>query len=82
VGLRTSTVNLALAASSSPLDSRALPPPRLARVEVDPAPARALSGMELRAVPLAADRLASSRDRALMQVLLRTGLADRGGGRR
>lgn len=73
-GLAPSTVNLALAASSSLLDSRALPPPRLARVEVDPQPARALSGAELRAVELAADRLASVRDRALMQVLLRTGL--------
>jgi site-specific recombinase XerD len=73
-GLAPSTVNLALAASSSLLDSRALPPPRLPRVEVDPPPARALSGEELRAVELAADRLGSSRDRALMQVLLRTGL--------
>ena len=73
-GLAPSTVNLALAASSSLLDSRALPPPRLARVEVEPSPARALSGVELRAVELAADRLGSSRDRALMQVLLRTGL--------
>jgi integrase/recombinase XerD len=73
-GLAPSTVNLALAATSSLLDSRALPPPRLPRVEVDPPPARALSGEELRAVELAADRLGSSRDRALMQVLLRTGL--------
>ena len=73
-GLAPSTVNLALAASSSLLDSRGLPAPRLPRVEVDPTPARALSGEELRAVELEADRLASSRDRALMQMLLRTGL--------
>ena len=73
-GLAPSTVNLALAASSSLLDSRGLPAPRLPRVEVDPPPARVLSGEELRAVELAADRLGSSRDRALMQVLLRTGL--------
>ncbi len=72
-GLAPSTVNLALAASSSLLDSRGLPAP-VARVEVDPPPARALSAAELRAVELAADRLSSSRDRALMQVLLRTGL--------
>jgi integrase/recombinase XerC len=73
-GLAPSTVNLALAASSSLLDSRALPPPRLPRVEVDPPPARALSVVELRAVERAADRLGSARDRALLQVLLRTGL--------
>ena len=73
-GLAPSTVNLALAASSSLLDSCALPPPRLPRVEVDPPPARALSGEDLRRVEIAADRLGSSRDRALMQVLLRTGL--------
>lgn len=73
-GLAPSTVNLALAASSSLLDSRALPPPRLPRVEIDPPSARALSVAEFRALELAADRLGSSRDRALMQVLLRTGL--------
>ncbi len=73
-GLAPSTVNLALAASSSLLDSRALAPPRLPRVEIDPPSARALSAAEFRAVELAADRLGSSRDRALMQVLLRTGL--------
>ncbi len=73
-GLAPSTVNLALAASSSLLDSCALPAPRLPRVEVDPSPARALSAQQLRAVELAADRQGSSRDRALLQVLLRTGL--------
>jgi hypothetical protein len=57
-GLAPSTVNLALAASSSLLDSRGLPPPRLPRVEVDPPSARALSAVQLRAVELAADRLA------------------------
>ena len=54
-GLAPSTVNLALAASSALLDSRDLTAPRLARVEVDPPPARALSAAELRAVELAAD---------------------------
>jgi len=53
------------------------------RVEIAPPSARALSAAEFRAVELAADRLGSSRDRVLMQVLLRTGNrpADRRGGR-
>lgn len=73
-GLAPSTVNLALAAASSLLDARALPVPRLRRVEVDPPPPRALRREELRAVEREVDRLRSSRDRALMQVLLRSGL--------
>lgn len=73
-GLAPSTVNLALAAATSLLDSRALRAPRVPRVEVDPPPARALSREELRAVERETDRLASSRDRAIMVLLLRTGL--------
>ena len=73
-GLAPSTVNLALAAATSLLDSRALRAPRVPRVEVDPPPTRALSREELRAVERETDRLASSRDRAIMVLLLRTGL--------
>jgi site-specific recombinase XerD len=73
-GLAPSTVNLALAAASSLLDSRALRAPRIPRVEVDPTAPRALTPSELRAVERETDRLASSRDRAIMQLLLRTGL--------
>jgi site-specific recombinase XerD len=73
-GLAPSTVNLALAAATSLLDSRALPAPRVPRVEIDPAPPRALSPEQLRAVQLETDRLGSSRDRAIMELLLRTGL--------
>jgi len=72
--LAPSTVNLALAAATSLLDSRALQAPRIPRVEVDPAAPRALTPSELRAVERETDRLASSRDRAIMQLLLRTGL--------
>ena len=73
-GLAPSTVNLALAAATSLLDSRALRAPRVPRVEVDPAPPRALSPEQLRAVERETDRLASSRDRAIMELLLLTGL--------
>lgn len=73
-GLAPSTVNLALAAATSLLDSRALPVPRVPRVEVDPAAPRALTTQQLRAVERETDRLPSSRDRAIMQLLLHTGL--------
>ena len=73
-GLAPSTVNLALAAATSLLDSRALPTPRVPRVEIDPSPARALAREQLRAVERETDRLRSSRDRAIMVLLLRTGL--------
>jgi site-specific recombinase XerD len=72
-GLAPSTVSLALAAATSLLDSRALPAPRVPRVELDPAAARALSPEQLRAVQRETDRLGSSRDRAMMELLLRTG---------
>jgi site-specific recombinase XerD len=68
------TVNLALAAATSLLDSRALPAPRVPRVEIDPAPPRALSPEQLRAVEREIDRLRSTRDRAIMELLLCTGL--------
>jgi site-specific recombinase XerD len=73
-GLAPTTVNLALAAATSLLDSLALPTPRVPRVEVDPAPARALTPDELRAVEYQTDRLASTRDRAIMELLLQTGV--------
>src|ERR1035438_7629730 len=73
--LAPSTVNLALAAATSLLDSRALLAPRVLRVEVDPSAPRALSREQLRAVERETDRLGSSRDRAVMELLLRTGLA-------
>src|SRR3954453_21031434 len=44
------TVNLALAAATSLLDSRALAAPAVRRVEVDPKEARALSREQLRAL--------------------------------
>jgi len=72
--LAPSTVNLALAAATSLLDSRALLAPRVPRVEVDPSAPRALSREQLRAVERETDRLGSSRDRAIMELLLRTGL--------
>jgi integrase len=72
--LAPSTVNLALAAATSLLDSLALPAPRVPRVEVDAPAARALSREELRAVEREVDRLGSTRDRAIMELLLRTGL--------
>jgi hypothetical protein len=67
-GLAPSTVNLALAAATSLLDSRALPTLRVPRVEVDPPPARALARDQLRSVERETDRLASSRDRAIVGV--------------
>ena len=73
-GLAPSTVNLALAAATSLLDSRALIAPRVPRVELDPPAPRALSTEQLRAVQRETDRLRSSRDRAIMELLLRTGL--------
>jgi len=69
-GLAPSTVNLALAAATSLLNSRALPALRVPRVEVDPAPPRALSPEQLRAVERETDRLGSTRDRAIMELLL------------
>ena len=71
--LAPSTVNLALAAATSLLDSRALLAPRVLRVEVDPSAPRALSREQLRAVERETDRLGSSRDRAIMELLLQTG---------
>ena len=44
------------------------------RVELDPPAPRALSPEQLRAVQRETDRLRSSRDRAIMELLLRTGL--------
>lgn len=73
-GLAPSTVNLARAAATSLLDSRALPAPRVPRVELDAPAPRALSPEQLRAVQRETDRLGSSRDRAMMELLLRTGL--------
>jgi site-specific recombinase XerD len=73
-GLAPSTVNLALAAATSLLDSRALIAPRVPRVELDPPAPRALSAEQVRAVQRETDRLRSSRDRAIMELLLRTGL--------
>jgi len=73
-GLAPATVNLALAAATSLLDSRALARPTVPRVKVSAGDARALTGAQLRALEKATDRLASSRDRAIVQVLLRTGL--------
>ncbi len=72
--LAPSTVNLALAAATSLLDSRALRAPAVRRVEVDPKEARALSREQLRALQRETDRLASSRDRAIVQLLLLTGV--------
>jgi hypothetical protein len=51
---------------------RVLIAPRVPRVEIDPGAARALSRDEVLAVERESDRLASARDRAIMQVLLRT----------
>ncbi|MGH2946071.1 MAG: hypothetical protein ACRDPC_07415 [Solirubrobacteraceae bacterium] len=44
------------------------------RVEIDPPAPRALSPEQVRAVERETDRLGSSRDRAIMELLLRTGL--------
>ena len=68
-------MNLALAAATSLLDSRAL---RVARrcdaSRSIPRSARALSREQLRALQRETDRLASSRDRAIVQLLLATGV--------
>src|SRR3954451_13518364 len=68
------TVNLALAAATSLLDSRALPAPAVRRVELDPSEPRALSREQLRALQRETDRLGSSRDRAIVQLLMFTGI--------
>jgi integrase/recombinase XerD len=68
------TVNLALAAVTSLLDSRALRPPDVPRVEVDPKVPRALSQPQVRALQRETDRLPSSRDRAIVQLLMLTGV--------
>src|SRR4051794_718925 len=68
------TVNLALAAATSLLDSRALRTPAVRRVEIDPKAARALSREQLRALQRETDRLPSSRDRAIVQLLMLTGV--------
>ena len=68
------TVNLALAAATSLLDSRALRAPAVRRVEIDPKEARALSREQLRALQRETDRLPSSRDRAIVQLLMLTGV--------
>ena len=73
-GLAPATVNLALAAATSLLDSRALTSPTVARVKVPAGDSRALTPAQLRSLEKTVDRLASSRDRAVLQVLLRTGL--------
>lgn len=77
-GLAPSTVNLALAAATSLLDSRALPAPRAPRVELDPPAPRALSREQLRAVQRETDRLRSSRARAVMGAATAYRPADRG----
>jgi integrase len=73
-GLAPATVNLALAAASSLLACHALACPTVARVAVPPGVARALTRSELRALERLIDGLTSARDRAILQVLLRTGL--------
>ena len=67
-------MDLALAAATWLLDSHALLPPRVPRAEVDTSAPRALSREQLRAVERETDRLGSSRGRAIMELLLRTGL--------
>jgi len=76
-GLAPSTVNLALAAATSLLDAQTLVAPRVPRVEVDPAPPRALTPEQLRAVERETDRLRSTRDRGSTDRGNRGGL-DRG----
>jgi hypothetical protein len=75
--LAPSTVNLALAAAASLLDALRLPSASVPRVDPAPAARRALELEQVRAVERASDRLASARDRAIMAVLLRTGVACR-----
>jgi integrase len=72
--LAPSTVNLGLAAATSLLDSRALRRPDVPRVEVDPKAPRALSQLQLRALQGEADRLPSSWDRAIVALLMLTGV--------
>jgi site-specific recombinase XerD len=72
--LAPATVNLALAAVTSLLDSRALRAPDVPRVEVDSKAPRALSQPQLRALQRETDRLPSSRDRAIVQLLMLTGV--------
>jgi site-specific recombinase XerD len=72
--LAPATVNLALAAVTSLLDSRALRAPDVPRVEVDPKAPRALSQPQVRALQRETDRLPSSRDRAIVQLLMLTGV--------
>jgi site-specific recombinase XerC len=72
--LAPSTVNLALAAAESLLDALRLPSASVPRVEPAPPARRALELEQVRDVECASDRLASARDRAIMAVLLRTGL--------
>jgi integrase len=67
-------VNLALASVTSLLDSRALRAPDVPRVEVDPKPPRALTQPQVRALQREADRLSASRDRAIVQLLMLTGV--------
>jgi integrase len=69
-----STVNLALGAAASLLDALRLPSVSVPRVEPVPPARRALELEQLRDVERASDGLASARDRAIMAVLLRTGL--------
>jgi len=68
--LARSTVNLALAAATSLLDSRALASPAVRRVVFDPTEPRALSPEQLRALQRETDRLSSSRDRAIVELLI------------
>ena len=72
--LAPSTVNLALAAAASLLDALRLASASVPRVDPAPAVRRALELEQVRDVERASDRLASARDRAIMAVLLRTGL--------
>ena len=76
-GLAPATVNLALAAATSLLDCRALAAPTVARVAVAAGDARALTAPQLRALAKAIDGLSLTRDRAILQLLLRTGSTDR-----
>src|SRR4051812_22662094 len=69
-----STVTLALAAAASLLDSRAFRAPAVRRVETGPREARALSREPLRALQRETDRLPSSRDCAVVQLLMLTGV--------
>jgi hypothetical protein len=52
-GLAPSTLNLALAAATSVLDSMAPPEPRVPRIEIDPGPPRALTPLQPRETRMA-----------------------------